>query len=101
MIHFTCDACCRQIDTNREVRYVARIEVYAALEEDDTSACEEHDHLQEIDELLDQLADSEEPMVEQHAYQQTRFDLCPECRERFLNNPVGKTDSVRLRFSQN
>jgi hypothetical protein len=30
-----------------------------------------------------------------------RFDLCSECRERFVKNPLGRAISQQLDFSQN
>ena len=34
-------------------------------------------------------------------YQQLRFDLCPECRKRFLKNPLGRKHAEQFDFSKN
>ena len=34
-------------------------------------------------------------------YQQLRFDLCPECRKKFLKNPLGRKTIEQFDFSQN
>ena len=101
MIHFTCDACCRPINADEETRYVVRVEVYAALDDESEPVAEENDNLQEIDDLLERLADLDEAQLEEEVYRQVRYDLCPECRKKFLLNPLGMGDSVRLGFSQN
>lgn len=100
MIHYTCDGCHRPIDTEGELRYVVRLEVYAAFD-----ACEEdqdtgHDHLQEIDDILETL-DLDDAEFEEDVFQQVRYDLCGECRRRFLKNPLGKLTTRDLGFSNN
>jgi hypothetical protein len=30
-----------------------------------------------------------------------RFDLCPECRKKFLKNPLGREHSKQFDFSKN
>jgi hypothetical protein len=34
-------------------------------------------------------------------YEQLRFDLCPECRKKFLKNPLGREYSKQFDFSKN
>jgi hypothetical protein len=34
-------------------------------------------------------------------YQQLRFDLCPECRKKFVKNPLGREGSKQFDFSKN
>jgi len=105
MIHFTCDCCKRPIDSERDLRYVVRLEVYASLdtaEEDIDNECE---HLAEIQDILDRLKDPEDLNMDEklgdEIYQQKRFDLCSTCRDRFMQNPLGRAHSTLLGFSQN
>ena len=53
MLHYSCDLCKRPLDSENDLRYVVKVEVYAAfdpLEIDDDS-----DNLQEIHEILERL----------------------------------------------
>lgn len=102
MIHYCCDVCQRTIDSENELRYVVRMEVYAAL---DSSADEEdpgdRDHLEEIQDILQRVEDHESDRIGSDVYQQLRFDLCPECRVRFLNNPLAREMAKQFQFSSN
>ena len=100
MIRFTCDLCKREIDPEEDLRYVVKLEIYAAfdplaLEEDD------RDHLQEIQDILERSEDLDSDQIGDDVYQQLRFDLCPECRRRFLKNPLGRESTNILNFSEN
>lgn len=100
MIRFSCDMCKRDIDPQEDLRYVIKIEIYAAfdplaLEEDD------RDHLQEIQDILEQSEDAENDQIGEDVYQQLRFDLCPDCRKKFLRNPLGRESAKILNFSEN
>ncbi len=102
MIRYSCDMCKRNIDSEMDVRYVVRMEVFAALnptaidEPDD-----DRDHLQEIHDILDCLDDAEDNQIGDDVYQQMRFDLCPECRKKFLENPLGREVAKAFGFSTN
>lgn len=104
MIHYTCDGCGRVIDQDDETRYVVRLEVYAAIDDDAPQAVDEEDHLDEIEDLLERLEDYDEDGLDedegQRLYRQARYDLCPQCRERFVRNPMGR-GATRLGFSEN
>ena len=100
MIRFTCDLCKREIDPVGDLRYVVKIEIYASLdpmtlEEDD------RDHLQEIQDILERSEDLDSDQIGDDVYQQLRFDLCPECRRKFLKNPLGRENAKILNFSEN
>lgn len=100
MIHFTCDACQRVIDSKLEPRFVLRLEVYEALGESVEADYEQADHLRELEEIIDR-GDSDEMQLDEELYKQLRFDLCTECREQFMLNPLGSMKRVRLGFSNN
>ncbi len=102
MIHFTCDLCSREMDAESELRFVVKLEVYAAfdpLAQDDVD--EDRDHLQEIHEILERSEIADCPDIGEEVYQQLRFDLCPECRQRFVKNPLGRKHTEQFDFSQN
>ncbi len=100
MIKYSCDMCKREIDPSEQLRYVVKVEIHAAfdpleIDEDD------RDHLQEIQDILERLEDADSDEVGDDVYQQLRFDLCPECRRRFLENPLGRENAKILNFSEN
>jgi hypothetical protein len=100
MIHYSCDQCKRPLDKD-ELRYVVRMEVYAALDvEAYQSGDEDPDHLQELQQIL-QRADDDSAEVAPDVYQELRFDLCDECRKRFVKHPLGRDAAEMLSFSQN
>jgi hypothetical protein len=89
MIRYSCDLCKRDLDPERDLRYVVKMEIFAAMdpaaEEDD-----DNDQLQEIQDILERLEDAEDDAIGEEVCQQLRFDLCPECRRKFLKNPLGR-----------
>jgi hypothetical protein len=101
MIHFTCDCCKRVLDQD-DLRYVVKMEVYAAFDPvlmDD--ADEDRDHLQEIQEILQRTEDAADPQIGADVYDQMRFDLCSECRKKFVKHPLGRELSKQFDFSKN
>lgn len=101
MIHYTCDCCKRRIDSADELRFIVRLEVYAALDPMEDEADDDRDHLQEIQEVLERMDDPQEEGVCDEVYHQKRFDLCSECRHSFVLNPLGRPIPSQLNFSQN
>ena len=101
MIHFICDVCKRPLDPEEDLRYVVRMEVYAALDSGDSETDDDRDHLQEIEEILDRLDDVESEEIAEDVYKQLRFDLCGACRKKFLGDPLGRRHTPQLDFSQN
>jgi hypothetical protein len=101
MIHFTCDVCKRELDPDTDLRYVVRMEVYAALDRSDVVIDDDRDHLEEIDDMLEAGDDLDAGQTDGEAYQLMRFDLCSECRKRFLRDPLGRRLAQQLDFSQN
>ncbi len=61
MIRYSCDLCKRQLDPRDDLRYVVKIEVYAAFDpaavDDDD---DDRDHLEEIQDDSERLEDSAE-----------------------------------------
>ncbi len=99
MIHHSCDLCKRLIDPDDDLRYVVKIEVYAALQPME-DADEDRDNLLEMHEILERMDGVEDGSVGDDVYQSLRFDLCPECRRRFLKNPLGR-ETRKVKFSSN
>lgn len=101
MIHYTCDCCKRLISSEHELRYIVRVEVYAALDPTADDAEDERDHLQEIQDVLERLDDVDDDQLGDDVYHQKRYDLCGECRNLYVKNPLGRLALPELGFSNN
>ena len=59
MIRYSCDLCRRELDPQDDLRYVVKIEVYAAFDPAATDGEEDdRDHLEEIQDILERMEDS-------------------------------------------
>ena len=99
MIHHSCDLCKRTIDTEQDVRYVVKMEVYAALDPALDETDDDRDGLQEVLQRMEETGT--EGVSEDEVYQTLKFDLCPECRKKFLKQPLGRAAVKQFDFSQN
>ncbi len=102
MIRYSCDLCKRELDPQEDLRYVVKIEVYAALaaragDEDE----DDRDHLQDIQDLLESLDESGSDQIGEDVSQQLRLDLCAECRKKFLQDPLGREPARTVNFGPN
>jgi hypothetical protein len=102
MIRYSCDLCKRELDPQDDLRYVVKVEVYAAIGQAAVDADDEdRDHLEEIQDILERMEDASGDEIGDEVYQQLRFDLCPACRKRFLDNPLGRETAKAFGFSAN
>lgn len=101
MIRYSCDLCGRDLNPEDDLRYVVKVEVYAAMDPMADDGEDDRDHLQEIQDILERLDDAESERIGDDVYQQMRFDLCPECRKKFLKNPLGREIANVFGFSDN
>ncbi len=99
MIHYTCDLCKRELDPREDLRYVVKIEIAAAFDPVANDEEDDRDHLEEIQDLLEHLEDAPSGQIGEDVYQELRFDLCPECRKRFVKNPLGALPAKVLDYS--
>jgi hypothetical protein len=105
MLHITCDLCGKELRPGQD-HFVVKIEVFphhdpAALTEADL----EEDHMEAVSQLLRELDDEEAADALQPARSHFRYDLCPDCRQRYLDNPLNKELSKeaaqKFDFSEN
>lgn len=100
MIHFSCDLCGQSL---KDERYVVKIELYPA--HDSHQFTEEDfdvDPLEEISGLLEGLESDVAGEVSPLSQARTmRFDLCHSCCLRYQADPLGRSVSSRVNFSQN
>jgi hypothetical protein len=101
MVHYTCDGCKRTLDAQNDLRYVMKIEVYAAVDPLDLDDQEDRDNLDDLHDMLEGVDDARADELDDAVYQQHRFDLCPECRKRFMKNPLGRKSTEMFDFSEN
>ena len=102
MIRYSCDLCKRELDPQDDLRYVVKVEVYAAFGPGGVNGDDEdRDHLEEIQDILERMEDAPGNEIGDEVYQQLRFDLCPECRKKFIHNPLGRETAKAFGFSAN
>jgi len=99
MLYFSCDLCGCQLN---ETRFVVKMEVFAPFDPEQIDETDlDADHLQAISEELEEMELSGDLELEDYSTRKLRFDLCPECRKRFLRDPLGRDTGRRLYFSEN
>ncbi len=102
MIHYTCDRCKREIDMTCETRYTVQLEVQAARDSQHAEFDDDIDHLTELHQILEGIADEEE--LDYHSEESSLrgcYDLCPDCHRQFLKNPLGRDAMLAIGFSNN
>jgi hypothetical protein len=106
MIHYTCDRCQREIETDAEVRYSINIQIKAEFDSSDCHDCppidgDEADHLLELHEILERLDEEETPLPRDSGCAQRCFDLCSDCYKVYNRNPLARDIPVAIQFSEN
>ena len=102
MIHYSCDRCKCSIHPEKDLRYVVKMEVHAAMDAADGETDADRDHLMEIHEILERLEDCETEAIAEDIYQRRRFDLCADCYRKFVQDPIGaEASSHAFNFSEN
>ena len=102
MLHVTCDCCGKELRPGDDPNYVIKIEAYAAHDHAEiTEADLDEDHMEAVSQVLEQMEEMDaEPPLEPTT-RQFRYDLCPECRARYLKDPLGKESAQKFDFSEN
>ena len=89
MITHLCDRCGRPIEEG-ELRYVARIEVFAAADPLKVSAEDlAADTRGEMERLLERCAGMTEEELMRDVHVAFQFDLCRRCQQAYVINPLG------------
>lgn len=97
-----CSMCNRPLDTDTDLLYVVRIEIRASIGSTRWTESEaDRDYLQELDEVLETTDDLEDDQIGEEIVQQLRFDLCSDCRKRYIQRPVGMSCPRAFEFSHN
>jgi len=102
MVHYTCDMCGKPLLLDDELRYVVKIEVYAAYDPMEVTEDDLNDDFEDqIDELCEQLDNADEQDLEDKMYKSFRFDLCSACHDQFMQDPLAARLKRRMRHEQN
>lgn len=95
MIHYSCDMCGKPIDADQEERFRVLIDVEEMRPGEDDSDLTD-DLVDEIDDL--QLGADDEDAGLFHSY---KFDLCRNCAESYMQDPLARRTPRRMRFMDN
>lgn len=79
---------------NDENRYIVKLEVFAAASPMDVSSADTEDASGRLQEVLEQLRNTDPDEIEDKTYRSFRFDVCDNCRKHLIANPLalsGKT----------
>ncbi|MBP7830525.1 MAG: hypothetical protein KA248_11460 [Kiritimatiellae bacterium] len=88
MISRICDRCGQPLEP-KALRYIARIQVYAAYDpleitfEDLT-----RDYTSEMRRIMEECRDLTEEELMRDVYVDFTFDLCPACQKKYIQNPL-------------
>lgn len=99
MVHYTCDMCGKSLLAEEDIRYVVKIEVYAACDAD-MDIDEDLLDMEEDEEEMDEMEDASETL-EDDEYKTFRFDLCSKCHKKYLHDPLFLKSWHQVRFSEN
>ena len=96
MIRYVCDMCGKSIDSENDERFRVLIDVEQMQPGDDDSDLDV-DLPDEIPfDELDRIPENEEGF-----FKSFKFDLCPECAETYLQDPLSRKLPRRMRFMDN
>ena len=62
---------------------------------------DDREHLQEIQDILQRMDDAESNLIGDDVYERLRFDLCADCRRRFVKDPLARKVVGQFNFSEN
>ncbi len=84
-----CDACGAALLVDEDVRYVLKIEGFAAYDPLEITKKElERDLVAEMEALLRRLESLSAEEAQNEVYRSFRYDLCPPCWRRYLADPL-------------
>jgi len=102
MIHYTCDRCKRPIDPAHHSHFVVEIDIQASLDE---PCCDADDDIDQLGVLHQSLEGVGGELMEETGgtlCHHGRYDLCSQCRDQLLKNPLGSREpALAIGFSNN
>ncbi len=86
----SCDGCGDGLLIESDVRYLVKIEVFAAYDPLEITRNDlDRDLWGEMARLLERLAKEDPRNLEDQVYKKFQFDLCPRCHAEYLHDPLG------------
>ena len=86
-----CDRCNATLLLDSDVRYLVRIDVYAAYDPLEVTRDDlERDFESEMRALIASMEERDPDELQDEVHRRFEFDLCPACQKRFLADPLGK-----------
>ncbi len=103
MVHFSCDLCGKDITASGEDRYTVAMEVRPGFDPDAIREGDlDDDPMESVADLARRAETSADADSSDDAHRGSfRFDLCSDCRRRFVRDPLGKSNAVQFDFSKN
>ncbi len=90
MAGFVCDRCGRPLLVDEDVRYVVKMEVFAAYDPMElTTEDLKRDRRAEIAELIEKMKRMDPQKLEDSVYKSMVFDVCLTCQRTLLSDPLG------------
>jgi hypothetical protein len=89
------------LDATSDHRYVLRITASGGGEDAERALDDDPDYLEQIDDRLVVALDFEDDLVGQESDEEVEYDLCPECRQKFSLEAIGRRAKPSLDFSKN
>lgn len=86
-----CDRCGFPIE-ERELRYLVKIQVYAAPSKITISEEELNDPASALQKTLDQCADKSEEEHMDDVYKEFEKDLCRKCQQEYIRDPIPEVE---------
>jgi CRISPR/Cas system-associated protein Cas7 (RAMP superfamily) len=94
----SCDACGAGLLIESEVRYLVKIEVYAAYDPLELTGQDlSRDHRANMAQLIESMKGMDPRELEDQVYKKFQFDLCPVCQREYLKDPLRFTPPTRKR----
>jgi hypothetical protein len=102
MMHFSCDICGKDMTSQGSERYVLKMEAFAATDPTElTNDDLETDHVEAMARMLCEMEETDGEPELAPTCKKMRFDLCPVCFRKFVNDPLGRENTAKFDFSSN
>ncbi len=96
----SCDSCGAGLLIEEDVRYLVKIEVFAAYDPMEISRDDlARDTRKEMNRLLEKMKHMDPQELEDQVYTNFQYDLCPQCQRAYIRDPL-RFQSVRENFEK-
>lgn len=97
--YYECDMCGGRIEP-KELRYVVKMTVFAAYDALEIELTDlERDYTEEIRSLIEKMEHMNPKELQEDVFKQLSFDVCRECQQKLIRNPLGNKAGSRKPLS--